>query len=95
MPEPSCPPHPDAATLRLFAIGRLSGEMKDRVERHLGECRACVLDADFAPGDRLVDLLRREPPVAADPASSARRGERAARGPNDHLCDSWASEDRK
>ncbi|HEY2158354.1 MAG TPA: hypothetical protein VGH33_22180 [Isosphaeraceae bacterium] len=91
-----CPPHPDAATLRLFALGRLCDETRDQVERHLGECRACALGAEAVPGDRLLDLLRRGSPAAVDAETSfSSRGERGTHGPSDLLFPTWASEGRE
>jgi hypothetical protein len=51
--------HPDPATLRQFALGRLRGEAMRRVERHVRDCDVCVQAALAAPDDHLVGLLRR------------------------------------
>jgi hypothetical protein len=56
--------HPDPATLRQFAVGRLQGEAMRRVELHVRDCKACVKAALDAPDDRLVGLLRRTAPKA-------------------------------
>jgi hypothetical protein len=61
---PDRSPHPDAATLQQFAVGRLRGEAMRRIERHVRDCEVCVETALAAPDDRLVGLLRRAAPRA-------------------------------
>ena len=53
--------HPDAETLRRFALGRLPGEAMETLERHLRDCVVCGRCVEHVPGDRLVALLRRSP----------------------------------
>jgi hypothetical protein len=54
-----CSNHPDAASLRRFALGQLGSEAMRRVERHVRYCEVCLQTALVAPGDHLVSLLRR------------------------------------
>ena len=62
-------PHPDPASLRRFALGRLHTEAMHRIERHLRGCDLCLQVALDTPDDHLVGLLRR---VASRPNAEPR-----------------------
>jgi hypothetical protein len=56
-------PHPDAAVLTQYALGRLRHQAMRRVEGHLHDCQLCLRVALDAPADHLVELLRRASPA--------------------------------
>ncbi|MFO0952742.1 MAG: zf-HC2 domain-containing protein [Isosphaeraceae bacterium] len=53
--------HPDATTLKAFALGLLSTRRMSKVEAHLSTCPTCVSAVLSTPEDRLVRMLRRGP----------------------------------
>jgi hypothetical protein len=94
MPPTTRSTHPDFATLQRFALGQLSGDTMAWVERHLGDCRDCVVIAEAVPGDRLVGLLRRESSIAVEATSSVpSSGDCGTQGPNIPPLQTWAKGD--
>jgi hypothetical protein len=77
--------HPDAETLRRFALGRLPSEAMETLERHLRDCVICGRLVEHVPGDRLVALLRRSPEARGGRGAASRSlVERACRLPAGH-----------
>jgi WD40 repeat protein/tRNA A-37 threonylcarbamoyl transferase component Bud32 len=51
--------HPSAEDLAAFTLGTLDDEREATIESHVAACMCCQERAAIAPGDTLVDLLRR------------------------------------
>jgi WD40 repeat protein/tRNA A-37 threonylcarbamoyl transferase component Bud32 len=51
--------HPSADELAAFTLGTLDDETQDSIEAHVAACTFCQERAAGAPGDSLVELLRR------------------------------------
>jgi DNA-binding beta-propeller fold protein YncE len=51
--------HPSAEELAAFTLGTLDDETQASVEAHVAACTSCQERAAVAPGDSLVELLRR------------------------------------
>jgi hypothetical protein len=67
-------PHPNAAELTAFSLGTLDSASLAELELHLASCQACQERAAAAPGDALIELLRRahaQPDGLTDTATEA------------------------
>jgi hypothetical protein len=51
--------HPSAEELTAFTLGTLDDEAQASIEAHVAACTSCQERAAVAPGDSLVELLRR------------------------------------
>jgi serine/threonine protein kinase/WD40 repeat protein len=51
--------HPSAQELAAFTLGTLDDEVEASIETHVAACTSCQERAAVAPGDSLVELLRR------------------------------------
>src|SRR6516165_7970823 len=51
--------HPSALELAAFTLGTLDDEAQASIEAHVAACTSCQERAAVAPGDSLVELLRR------------------------------------
>jgi WD40 repeat protein len=51
--------HPSAEELAAFTLGTLDDERQASIEGHVAACTSCQESAAVAPGDTLVELLRR------------------------------------
>ena len=51
--------HPSALELAAFTLGTLDDEAQASIETHVAACTSCQECAAVAPGDSLVELLRR------------------------------------
>jgi WD40 repeat protein/serine/threonine protein kinase len=51
--------HPSGEDLAAFALGTLDDEGQASIENHVAACTSCQERAAIAPGDTLVELLRR------------------------------------
>jgi WD40 repeat protein len=51
--------HPSAKELSAFTLGTLDSEAQASIEAHVAGCTSCQERAAVAPGDSLVELLRR------------------------------------
>jgi WD40 repeat protein/tRNA A-37 threonylcarbamoyl transferase component Bud32 len=51
--------HPSAEDLAAFTLGTLDDEREATIESHVAACMSCQERAAVAPGDTLVELLRR------------------------------------
>jgi WD40 repeat protein len=51
--------HPSAEELAAFTLGTLDDEAQASIEAHVAACTSCQERAAVAPGDSLVELLRR------------------------------------
>ena len=56
--RPTATPHPSAAALAAFALGKLAPAPAAAVETHLADCPDCRAVAAQAPADSVVGLLR-------------------------------------
>jgi tRNA A-37 threonylcarbamoyl transferase component Bud32 len=65
---PTAAPHPSAADLAAFALGKLAPDAAAAVGSHLGDCPTCRAAVEDTPADSLVGLLRQAKP--ADPAAA-------------------------
>jgi serine/threonine protein kinase len=64
--------HPSAAELAAFTLGTLDDDTQAPIEAHVAACPACQERAAAAPGDTLVELLRRARPASpADTVTEA------------------------
>jgi hypothetical protein len=51
--------HPSVLELAAFTLGTLDDEAQASIEAHVAACTSCQERAAVAPGDSLVELLRR------------------------------------
>jgi hypothetical protein len=77
--------HPSDEELAAFTQGTLHDEVQAACEAHVAACRPCQERAAAAPGDRLIELVRRAHERASRPGETVSEAAAPAQTPGTHV----------